>query len=52
MRLFFGVEWEREAEKSKSGYNLKVARIGFISISGNNEVSGTKLCVMVETRIL
>ena len=27
MRLFFGVEWETRAEKSKSGYKLKVVRI-------------------------
>ena len=30
-RLFFGVEWEDKTEKSKSGYNLKVAGIGLIS---------------------
>ena len=29
-RLFFGVEQETEAEKSKSAFNLKVAHIVFI----------------------
>ena len=51
-RLFFGVGWEKEAEKSKSGYNLKVAHIDLISVSENNAVSGAKLWLMVETRIL
>ena len=27
MRLFFGVEWETRAEKSESGYELKVVRV-------------------------
>ena len=30
-RLFFGVEWETKTEKSKSGYDLKVVHIVFIS---------------------
>ena len=51
-RLFFGVYQQKETEKSKSGYNLKVAHIGLISVSENNAVSGAKLWFMAETRIL
>ena len=31
-RLFFGVEQKTQTEKSKSGYNLKVAHIAFLSV--------------------
>ena len=46
-RLFFGVEQETRTEKSKSGYNLKVAHFVFVSTEYNilsveesNAVSG------------
>ncbi len=36
-RLFFGVYRETHREKSKSGYKLKVAHIGFIYATGNED---------------
>ena len=41
-RLFFGVEWETKTEKSKSGYDLKVVHIVFISAGESNAYPGLK----------
>jgi len=35
-RLFFGVEQETKAEKSKSGYDSKVGHIGLLQQKGKN----------------
>jgi len=41
-RLFFGVEWETEAEKAESGYKLKVGHITIFSVEGNDAVAEIK----------
>jgi len=46
-RLFFGVEWETQAEKSKSGYKLKVARI----VSSHRKVT-TLVPVLIDILLL
>jgi len=41
-RLFFGVEWETEAEKAESGYKLKVGHVAIFSVEVIGAVSGIK----------